>query len=58
MKCSCIICLPSIFLSEPFILFGQISVTPDYKTVELCGTLKNVVAIAAGLVDGLKFVLF
>lgn len=30
-----------------------VSVVEDIEGVELCGTLKNVVAIAAGLVDGL-----
>ncbi|XP_039123843.1 glycerol-3-phosphate dehydrogenase [NAD(+)] isoform X1 [Dioscorea cayenensis subsp. rotundata] len=36
--------------STPYFL---VSAVPDVEGVELCGTLKNVVAIAAGLVDGL-----
>nr|WDA53425.1 glycerol-3-phosphate dehydrogenase nad(+) [Erycina pusilla] len=33
--------------------YFQVSAVQDIEGVELCGTLKNVVAIAAGLVDGL-----
>ncbi|XP_010912925.1 glycerol-3-phosphate dehydrogenase [NAD(+)] isoform X1 [Elaeis guineensis] len=36
--------------STPYFL---VSIVQDVEGVELCGTLKNVVAIAAGLVDGL-----
>ncbi|KAI8611772.1 NAD-dependent glycerol-3-phosphate dehydrogenase C-terminus-domain-containing protein [Chytriomyces sp. MP71] len=35
--------------------YFRISAIEDVEGVELCGALKNVVAIAAGLVDGLKF---
>ncbi|KAI5084270.1 hypothetical protein GOP47_0000439 [Adiantum capillus-veneris] len=34
--------------------YFQITPVKDVEGVELCGTLKNVVAIAAGLVDGLQ----
>ncbi|KAF6157537.1 hypothetical protein GIB67_004475 [Kingdonia uniflora] len=37
--------------STPYFL---VSAVQDVEGVELCGTLKNVVAIAAGLVDGLE----
>lgn len=33
----------------------RITVVPDAPTVELCGALKNIVAVAAGLCDGLKY---
>lgn len=33
----------------------RINVVPDAPTVELCGALKNVVAVAAGFMDGLKY---
>ncbi|KAL1244182.1 putative glycerol-3-phosphate dehydrogenase [Trichinella spiralis] len=33
----------------------HVNVVRDLQTVEYCGALKNVVACAAGLVDGLKF---
>ncbi len=36
--------------SSPYL---KVHVVPDVKTVELCGALKNVVAVGAGLVDGL-----
>ncbi|KAK6913042.1 Glycerol-3-phosphate dehydrogenase, NAD-dependent, C-terminal [Dillenia turbinata] len=34
--------------------YFQVTAVQDVEGVELCGTLKNVVAIAAGLVDGLE----
>ncbi|KAJ7557760.1 hypothetical protein O6H91_04G008700 [Diphasiastrum complanatum] len=33
--------------------YFSVTAVPDVEGVEICGTLKNVVAIAAGLVDGL-----
>merc|ERR1712062_936684 len=33
----------------------KVNCVPDVHTVELCGALKNVVAIAAGVVDGLGY---
>lgn len=33
----------------------RVSLSPDYKVVELCGALKNVVAVGAGFCDGLGF---
>jgi glycerol-3-phosphate dehydrogenase (NAD+) len=33
----------------------RINVVPDAPTVELCGALKNIVAVAAGFMDGLKY---
>ena len=35
--------------------YFQIALSPDYKSVELCGALKNVVALGAGFCDGLGF---
>ncbi|KAK3283669.1 hypothetical protein CYMTET_8649 [Cymbomonas tetramitiformis] len=34
--------------------YFQVASTPNVKGVELCGTVKNVVALGAGFVDGLK----
>lgn len=47
-------------LSSFFFLFYQtknfkIALTHDYHTVEMCGALKNIVAFAAGMVDGLGY---
>ena len=42
--------LERLFNTETF----RVNVVPDAPTVELCGALKNVVACAAGFVDGLK----
>ncbi|RWS23626.1 glycerol-3-phosphate dehydrogenase [NAD(+)]: cytoplasmic-like isoform X2 [Leptotrombidium deliense] len=33
----------------------RVTVVPDAKTVEICGALKNVVAVAAGICDGLSY---
>jgi glycerol-3-phosphate dehydrogenase (NAD+) len=43
--------LKEIFQTNYF----RIVVVPDEETVELCGALKNVVAMGAGFIDGLKF---
>ena len=34
--------------------YFKVSIVEDVISVELCGALKNVVGVAAGLVDGLK----
>eukprot|EP00798_Chlamydomonas_sp_ICE-L_P025777 gene25777-11445_t len=35
--------------------YFKVSILPDAPGVELCGTLKNIVAVAAGIVDGLGY---
>ncbi|KAK6928428.1 Glycerol-3-phosphate dehydrogenase, NAD-dependent, N-terminal [Dillenia turbinata] len=40
-----------LLFSSPYF---QVTAVQDVEGVELCGTLKNIVAIAAGLVDGLE----
>lgn len=35
--------------------YFRVSVVQDVESVEICGALKNVVGVAAGLVDGLKY---
>lgn len=35
--------------------YFKVNVVEDEQTVELCGALKNVVAVGAGVVDGLKY---
>ncbi|XP_064387436.1 glycerol-3-phosphate dehydrogenase [NAD(+)], cytoplasmic-like isoform X2 [Halichondria panicea] len=43
--------LKKLFHSPTF----QIRIIPDLITVELCGALKNIVAVAAGFCDGLQY---
>jgi glycerol-3-phosphate dehydrogenase (NAD+) len=41
--------LRKLFATKYFV----ISLLPDVPGAEMCGTLKNIVALAAGMVDGL-----
>jgi len=32
----------------------RVNVVPDVKSAEMCGAVKNIVGVAAGMVDGMK----
>lgn len=46
---SCLQTLKKLFETKYF----NVNLLPDVAGAEMCGTLKNIVAVAAGMVDGL-----